>query len=162
VLLVPGKLEYYGSTIHAIQKEMQEAALETKVPILESNALGPTRIICNQQGYTLEATAGVDPELVIEGSIAHGMYIPGSDPDSIDDKDVMGVFLAVPSHYIGTIKQKDVREHWYNEWDCVHYEILKLAGLLEKGNPNVLSLLWGSTARMLLTWYGCCAWASNS
>ncbi|OHD80988.1 MAG: hypothetical protein A3J97_07370 [Spirochaetes bacterium RIFOXYC1_FULL_54_7] len=76
------------------------------------------------------------------GSIAHGMYIPGTDPDSIDDKDVMGVFLAAPSHYIGTIKQKDVREQWYNEWDCVHYEILKLAGLLEKGNPNVLSLLW--------------------
>jgi hypothetical protein len=51
------------------------------------------------------------------GSIAHGMYIPGTDPDSIDDKDVMGVFLAAPSHCIGTIKQKDVREQWYNEWE---------------------------------------------
>ena len=30
------------------------------------------------------------------GSIAHGMYVPQEDPDSIDDKDVMGVFVAPP------------------------------------------------------------------
>lgn len=76
------------------------------------------------------------------GSIAHGMYVPNTDPNSIDDKDVMGVFIAPISHYIGTRKVKDTREKWYKEWDCVHYELLKLVGLLEKGNPNVLSLLW--------------------
>ncbi len=76
------------------------------------------------------------------GSIAHGMYVPNSDPNSIDDKDVMGVFTAPISHYIGTKKIKDVREKWYKEWDCVYYEVLKLAKLLEKGNPNVLTLLW--------------------
>jgi hypothetical protein len=27
------------------------------------------------------------------GSVAHGMYVPKSDPDSIDDKDVMGVYV---------------------------------------------------------------------
>jgi predicted nucleotidyltransferase len=70
------------------------------------------------------------------------MYVPNTDPNSIDDKDVMGVFIAPSSHYIGTKKVKDTREKWYKEWDCVHYELLKLAGLLEKGNPNVLSLLW--------------------
>lgn len=72
------------------------------------------------------------------GSIAHGMYIP----NSVDDKDIMGVFIADASHYIGTKKQKETREKWYKEWDCVYYELLKLANLLEKGNPNVLSLLW--------------------
>jgi len=27
------------------------------------------------------------------GSIAHGMYVPNSDPNSIDDKDIMGFLL---------------------------------------------------------------------
>ena len=35
------------------------------------------------------------------GSIAHNMYIPSTDPDSIDDKDLMGVFVAPLEHYIG-------------------------------------------------------------
>jgi hypothetical protein len=26
------------------------------------------------------------------GSVAHGMYVPKSDPDSIDDKDVIGMY----------------------------------------------------------------------
>ena len=76
------------------------------------------------------------------GSIAHGMYVPNTDPNSIDDKDVMGVYIAPKEHYIGTAKHKDTREKWYKEWDCVYYELLKLISLLEKGNPNVLSLLW--------------------
>ncbi len=76
------------------------------------------------------------------GSIAHGMYIPNSDPNSIDDKDVIGVYIADESHYLGIIKQKETREKWYKEWDCVYYEFLKFVGLLEKGNPNVLSTLW--------------------
>lgn len=76
------------------------------------------------------------------GSIAHGMYVPNTDPNSIDDKDIMGVFFAKPSHYIGINKEKETREKWYNEWDCVYYEFRKLISLLLKGNPNVLSLLW--------------------
>jgi len=76
------------------------------------------------------------------GSIAHGMYIPNTDPNSIDDKDIMGVYLAPISHYIGINKSKDVREKWYKEWDCVYYEFLKIVSLLCKGNPNVLSALW--------------------
>lgn len=76
------------------------------------------------------------------GSIAHGMYIPNTDPNSIDDKDVMGVYIAPSSHYIGIHKQRDVIEKWYKEWDCVYYEFLKIIHLLVKGNPNVLSLLW--------------------
>src|SRR5918992_13284 len=28
------------------------------------------------------------------GSVAHGMYVPKSDPDSIDDKDVMGIYIG--------------------------------------------------------------------
>lgn len=35
------------------------------------------------------------------GSVAHGMYVPKSDPDSIDDKDVMGVYVGPIEHYLG-------------------------------------------------------------
>lgn len=76
------------------------------------------------------------------GSIAHGMYIPSNDPNSIDDKDIIGVYVADESHYLGTIKQKETKEKRYKEWDCVYYELIKFINLLEKGNPNVLSTLW--------------------
>ena len=35
------------------------------------------------------------------GSVAHGMYVPKSDPDSIDDKDVMGIYIGSLEHYLG-------------------------------------------------------------
>lgn len=75
------------------------------------------------------------------GSIAHGMYIPQDNPDSIDDKDVMGVFIAPYTHYVG-FQKKEHSSHIYKEWDVVCYEIRKMISLLLKGNPNVLSLLW--------------------
>lgn len=75
------------------------------------------------------------------GSVAHGMYVPKSDPDSIDDKDVMGVYVGPLEHYLG-FGRKDVYEQWEGEWDCVFYELRKFIGLLLNCNPNVLSLLW--------------------
>jgi predicted nucleotidyltransferase len=75
------------------------------------------------------------------GSVAHGMYVPKSDPDSIDDKDVMGVYIGPLEHYLG-FGRKDVYEQWEGEWDCVFYELRKFIGLLLNCNPNVLSLLW--------------------
>jgi predicted nucleotidyltransferase len=75
------------------------------------------------------------------GSVAHGMYVPKSDPDSIDDKDVMGVYVGPLEHYLG-FGRTDVYEKWEGEWDCVFYELRKFIGLLLNCNPNVLSLLW--------------------
>jgi predicted nucleotidyltransferase len=69
------------------------------------------------------------------------MYVPKSDPDSIDDKDVMGVYIGPLEHYIG-FGRRDVYEKWEGEWDCVFYEVRKFIGLLLNCNPNVLSLLW--------------------
>jgi hypothetical protein len=40
------------------------------------------------------------------GSIAHNMYIPNTDPNSIDDIDLMGVFLAPENFYIGLGQHK--------------------------------------------------------
>ena len=75
------------------------------------------------------------------GSIAHNMYVPQSNKDSIDDKDLMGIFVAPLEHYLG-FGRDDVHEKFINEWDSVCYEIRKFIQLLLKCNPNVLSLLW--------------------
>jgi uncharacterized protein len=85
------------------------------------------------------------PENVIllgyRGSIAHGMYVPQDDPNSIDDRDIMGVCFAQPEVYFGleVFEQKEVM---LREWDSVVYELRKYVRLLVNGNPNVLSLLW--------------------
>ena len=76
------------------------------------------------------------------GSVAHNMYVPNTDPNSIDDIDLMGVYMAPVDHYIGTIKTKETYERFIDEWDVVSYEFLKFVHLLIKSNPNVLSLLW--------------------
>ena len=80
------------------------------------------------------------------GSIAHGMYIPESDPNSIDDKDVMMVCIPPIDHYLGIksdlFPSNGTKELMKDSWDLVAYEIRKFMSLLSKGNPNVLSLLW--------------------
>ena len=84
------------------------------------------------------------------GSIAHGMYVPKSDPNSIDDKDVMGICVPDAYHYLGMKKfgargrgtKEIAREYQGVMWDIVLYEAQKMFQLLTKGNPNVLSLLW--------------------
>ena len=78
------------------------------------------------------------------GSIAHGMYVPKEDPDSIDDKDVMAVVIPEQKYYYGLSDwgSRGTKEFFVGEWDVVTYELRKYIGLLVKGNPNVISLLW--------------------
>jgi predicted nucleotidyltransferase len=78
------------------------------------------------------------------GSIAHGMYVPKIDPNSIDDKDVMGVCVPSAKYYLAleNFGNSNTIEIKHEEWDIVFYEFLKFISLLIKGNPNVLSLLW--------------------
>lgn len=101
--------------------------------------------IIELKGLSPEQVGHLLPEGLISlcwrGSVAHGMYVPKSDPDSIDDKDVMGVYIAPIEHYLG-FGRRDVYERWEGEWDCVFYELKKFIGLLLNCNPNVLSLLW--------------------
>jgi len=92
---------------------------------------------------------GIADNLILlgyRGSVAHNMYIPNSDPNSIDDIDLMGVFVAPAEHYIGLDKHKETIEKIIEVdgvmWDCVFHELHKFVKLLLKGNPNVLSLLW--------------------
>lgn len=99
-------------------------------------------------GLSVEETRQVLPPhgrlifLGYRGSIAHGMYVPQSDKDGIDDKDIMGVFVAPPEHYLGLGQVKETVERTLGPWDAVHYEVGKLFRLLLKSNPNVLSLLF--------------------
>jgi hypothetical protein len=97
------------------------------------------------KGLTPEQISNLLPEGLISlcwrGSVAHGMYVPKSDPNSIDDKDLMGLYVGPLEHYLG-FGRKDVYEKWEGEWDCVFYELRKFIELLLNCNPNVLSLLW--------------------
>lgn len=78
------------------------------------------------------------------GSISHGMYIPKSDPNSIDDKDTMAVCVPPLEYYFGLREfgSRGTKEIKRDEWDIVIYEARKFIDLLAKGNPNVLMLLW--------------------
>lgn len=78
------------------------------------------------------------------GSVSHGMYVPGSDPDSIDDKDLMAVCVPPLDHYFGLRQfgSRGTQEIMRGEWDIVIYEARKFISLLARGNPNVLALLW--------------------
>ncbi len=78
------------------------------------------------------------------GSIAHGMYVPNTNPFSIDDKDIMGIVIPSIDCYFGlkSFGHRGTKEKFEGEWDIVIYEIKKYINLLKKSNPNVLSLLW--------------------
>ena len=69
------------------------------------------------------------------------MYMPSTDPFSIDDKDVMGISIAPLEWYLG-LDRWEGKETFLREWDVVVHEVRKFLRLLEKANPNVLSLLW--------------------
>jgi predicted nucleotidyltransferase len=78
------------------------------------------------------------------GSIAHGTYVPNTDPDSIDDVDLMGIAVPDLSHYFGLSQygSRGTVEIVDDPWDIVVYEARKAVSLLAKANPNVLALLW--------------------
>src|SRR5678816_4657679 len=78
------------------------------------------------------------------GSIAHNMFVPKNDPNSIDDKDVLSVCVPDGSHYLGlrSFGSRGTKEVKRDEWDIVIYEARKFISLCLKGNPNVLGHLW--------------------
>jgi predicted nucleotidyltransferase len=82
--------------------------------------------------------------LAYRGSIAHGTYEPNSKPGSIDDKDVIGICVPPLEMYFGLRQfgSRGTQEIVRDPWDVVLYESRKALGLLAKGNPNVLAMLW--------------------
>lgn len=82
--------------------------------------------------------------MAYRGSIAHGMYMPSSEPGSVDDKDVMAVCVPPLDYYYGLKEfgSRGTMEIKRGEWDIVIYEVRKFVRLLAQGNPNVLMMLW--------------------
>lgn len=78
------------------------------------------------------------------GSHAHGLYVPKSDPKSIDDIDYMGFVIAPVEHYLGLSDwgSRGTKEIKEGPLDIVLYEIKKAFSLLLQGNPNIVSMLW--------------------
>lgn len=75
------------------------------------------------------------------GSIAHGTYRPNSNPNSIDDIDIMAIYFGNLRSYAG-IEKDEHKVFKENEWDITCYEIRKFFTLLLNNNPNVMSFLW--------------------
>jgi RNA repair pathway DNA polymerase beta family len=82
--------------------------------------------------------------LAYRGSIAHGMYIPSTDPSHIDDVDLIGAVIGRTENYLGLSEwgSRGTYEYKRGKWDGVFYEARKMFSLLLQGNPNVLSMLW--------------------
>lgn len=92
--------------------------------------------------------AEVFPENTIlsafRGSVAHNLFIP-SGPNSIDDVDLIGIYVAEPEYYVGLGRgktHKKAYERFIGKWDSVAYEVRKAFIMLLNANPNILSILW--------------------
>ncbi len=94
--------------------------------------------------------------LSYRGSIAHGMHIPSTDPNSIDDIDLIGVVVAPVNCYLGLSEwgSRGTKEVKSGRWDIVLYELRKAASLLLQGNPNILSMLWTLPEHVIMSSYG--------
>ena len=88
--------------------------------------------------------------LCYRGSIAHGTYVPNSNPGSIDDKDVLGVVFP-PGSYFWGLKRFEQFERTFEYWDVLIYDFRKFVNLLLKSNPNVLQALWTPEHHFLKT-----------
>lgn len=90
--------------------------------------------------------------LAYRGSVAHGMYIPPTEPNSIDDIDLMGFVFGQPEDYFGLGEwgSRGTREVKQGRYDVVLYEIRKAVSLLLQGNPNIMSMLWVDSAYRLV------------
>jgi predicted nucleotidyltransferase len=76
--------------------------------------------------------------------VAHNLYIPPEDPNSIDDLDIVIGVIQPIDHYFGLRKfgNRGTKDTWMGSLDIVTYEATKMISLLAQGNPNILSLLW--------------------
>jgi len=75
------------------------------------------------------------------GSESHGTFVPSTDPDSIDDRDLMGVCIP-PAPWLLGMRRWEGAESIKGVWDVVLYDYRKFVRLLVKQNPNVIGMLW--------------------
>jgi predicted nucleotidyltransferase len=75
------------------------------------------------------------------GSESCGTFIPSSDPNSIDDRDIMGVCVP-PAPWALGLRNWEGAESIKGVWDVVLYDFRKFVRLVCKQNPNVVGMLW--------------------
>ncbi len=88
--------------------------------------------------------------LCYRGSIAHNTYVPNTNPNSIDDKDIIGVAIPSKTYFYG-LKKFEQFERKEDYWDVLIYDFKKFINLLIKSNPNVLSVLWTPSKYIIKT-----------
>jgi len=91
-----------------------------------------------ENGFPLEPHLLV---LALMGSHSHGTYIPPTEPDAIDDVDLMGFVIPPMEYHLGLPRW----QHWVfkrDELDVVLYSLEKAFRLLLKSNPNIVGVLW--------------------
>jgi predicted nucleotidyltransferase len=103
---------------------------------------------------SVEETQELLPDGIIlagyRGSKAHNTWVAPTDPNSVDDIDIMAIFVPPLNYYFGLAgmskRQRGTKEKMLElngvTWDSVSYELKKYVHLLLNSNPNVLSLLW--------------------
>ena len=86
----------------------------------------------------------LEPHLVVlalMGSHSHGTYMAPTEPNAIDDVDMMGFVVPPLEFHLGLPRW----EHWrmqFEELDVVLYSLEKAVRLLLKSNPNIVGMLW--------------------
>lgn len=95
-------------------------------------------------GFEISQLVPREPVLVCyRGSHAHGTFIPTTDPDGIDDIDIISCYIERDlSSYFGLKDSQRGHDIKIREWDSAAYEIRHLVKLLAQANPNVLCMLW--------------------
>lgn len=91
---------------------------------------------------------------VLRGSLSHGTHVEKTEKDSIDDVDIMSVYIREPEFYLGlpsVARGKDIK---IDEWDAANYELRHFCSLLARGNPNVVSALWVKADHSVATMAG--------
>lgn len=79
--------------------------------------------------------------VMYRGSIAHGMYVPPTDPQAVDDRDVVGIVIPPPEYYLG-LKVFKTQQLMVGPWDWVVWDLRHFVAMLSKANPNALPALW--------------------
>lgn len=97
-----------------------------------------TEAFAAANGFDLEPHLVV---LALMGSHSHGTYMPPTEPDAVDDIDLMGFIVPPREYHLGLPRW----QHWtwqHDELDVVLYSFAKAVRLLLKSNPNIVGLLW--------------------
>lgn len=91
--------------------------------------------------------------LCYRGSVAHNMYVPSTDPNSVDDIDLLGVYVLPARNYLGLTRGATTVEMMEEIdgvlWDVVLYEVKHFVGMMLNNNPNILSSIFCKNEHIL-------------